>query len=135
MSKLDLCKRARPLEGQTALVTGASRGIGRGIALQLAEAGATIYITGRHPQESLQSKISDIPSLEQTAQGFIRCVCVYFYVIFLEISRRGGESVMVYCNHANSSDVKKLFEKIEKDHDSTLDILVNNAFAGAPVSN
>jgi dehydrogenase/reductase SDR family protein 1 len=59
----------RPLEGQIALVTGASRGIGRGIALQLGQAGATVYITGRQPPNSLGNTETDLPSLEQTAKG------------------------------------------------------------------
>ena len=67
----------RPLDGQIALVTGASRGIGRGIALQLGKAGATVYITGRSPTTKIDSTTttelepvpSGLPSLEQTANG------------------------------------------------------------------
>jgi shikimate 5-dehydrogenase len=57
------------LKGKVAVVTGASRGIGRGIALQLGEAGAKVYITGRDPK----NKKSDptLPSLEKTAQGMV----------------------------------------------------------------
>ena len=59
----------RPLEGQIALVTGASRGIGRGIALQLGQAGATVYVTGRAPAASYSQSDKELPSLEQTAKG------------------------------------------------------------------
>lgn len=57
------------LAGKIAVVTGASRGIGRGIALQLGKAGATVYITGRKPSASLSSHDESLPKLEQTAKG------------------------------------------------------------------
>lgn len=57
------------LAGQVALVTGASRGIGKGIALQLGKAGATVYITGRAPkqQEKALTRLLRPPSLDETA--------------------------------------------------------------------
>uniref|UniRef100_A0A914BZE3 C-CAP/cofactor C-like domain-containing protein n=1 Tax=Acrobeloides nanus TaxID=290746 RepID=A0A914BZE3_9BILA len=94
----------------------ASRGIGRGIALQLAEAGATVYITGRKPNDSDAAKERSLPSLEKTAE---------------EIENRGGKAILIYCDHSNSDDVKSLFDQIEHETDGTLDILVNNAFSGA----
>lgn len=57
------------LSGKVAIVTGASRGIGRGIALQLGAAGAKVYVTGREPKKSYATVESDMPSLERTAQG------------------------------------------------------------------
>ncbi len=93
------------LAGHVALVTGASRGVGRGIALQLGQAGATVYLTGR--------KISD---LEKTCQ---------------EVRARGAQNaIAVAMDHAKDSDVKDLFDRIKKEQDGRLDILVNNAYAG-----
>uniref|UniRef100_A0A3Q3E6S7 Dehydrogenase/reductase (SDR family) member 1 n=1 Tax=Labrus bergylta TaxID=56723 RepID=A0A3Q3E6S7_9LABR len=86
------------------VVTGASRGIGRGIALQLSEAGATVYITGR--QES---------TLKKTAE---------------EVKDRGGDCVPVICDSTKDKDVEDLFERIKQEQNGRLDILVNNAYAG-----
>lgn len=65
----------KALEGKIALVTGASRGMGRGIALQLGQAGATVYVTGRSPPASYSATNKDLPTLEQTAKGkqFLKC--------------------------------------------------------------
>ncbi|KAK1878995.1 Dehydrogenase/reductase SDR family member 1 [Dissostichus eleginoides] len=92
------------LSGWVCLVTGASRGIGRGIALQLSEAGATVYITGR--QED---------TLKQTAA---------------QVKERGGNCVPVICDSTNDKDIEDLFERIKREQNGRLDILVNNAYAG-----
>ncbi|KAK0423053.1 hypothetical protein QR680_007943 [Steinernema hermaphroditum] len=105
----------KPLSGQIALVTGASRGIGKGIAVQLGEAGATVYVTGRPPakQEGISQSLN-LPTLEQTAQ---------------EITKRGGKGIAVFCDHSDPEEVKKLFERIAKEQNGQLDILVNNAYS------
>ncbi|GMT15498.1 hypothetical protein PFISCL1PPCAC_6795 [Pristionchus fissidentatus] len=112
-----MAKSSTPsLNGKIALVTGASRGIGRGIALQLGQAGATVYITGRQPNESLQNNCEygdALPTLEKTKQ---------------DIEDRGGKAVLVYCDHSDSESVKALFERIDSEN-GVLDILVNNAFS------
>ncbi|XP_015264558.1 PREDICTED: dehydrogenase/reductase SDR family member 1 [Gekko japonicus] len=95
---------ARPLSGQVCLVTGASRGIGKGIALQLSEAGATVYITGRQPE-----------ALEKTAA---------------EVQGRGGRCVPVVCDSTREEDVAALFERLKQEQAGRLDVLVNNAFSG-----
>ncbi|XP_076983281.1 dehydrogenase/reductase SDR family member 1-like [Tamandua tetradactyla] len=95
---------APPLKGQVCVVTGASRGIGHGIALQLCEAGATVYITGRH-----------LDTLQTTAQ---------------EAQSRGGRCVPVVCDSSRESDVQSLFEQVRREQKGRLDVLVNNAYAG-----
>lgn len=95
---------AMALSGWVCLVTGASRGIGRGIALQLSEAGATVYITGR--QEG---------TLTETAA---------------EVDERGGNCVPVVCDSSKDEDIKDLFDQIKREQNGRLDILVNNAYAG-----
>jgi len=85
-------------------VTGAARGIGRGIALQLGGAGATVYITGR-----------TLANLEDCAR---------------EIKERGGKPVTVQMDHSNDSEVEKLFHRIGQEQAGRLDVLVNNAYAG-----
>ena len=93
-----------------AVVTGASRGAGKGIALALADAGATIYVTGRTAHDG----DSPLPgSLATTAK---------------QIDERGGRGVPVVCDHADDAQVEALFARVAADH-GRLDVLVNNAFA------
>ncbi|XP_061653280.1 dehydrogenase/reductase SDR family member 1 isoform X3 [Phyllopteryx taeniolatus] len=92
------------LSGWICVVTGASRGIGKGIALQLSEAGATVYITGRQEK-----------TLKETAT---------------QVSERGGKCVPVICDSTNDGDIEKLFERIKLEQSGKLDLLVNNAYAG-----
>ncbi len=99
----------RPLDGQVALVTGASRGIGKGCALELAASGAITYITGRTVEEGSAA----LPgSLASTARG---------------IEESGGACVPVACDHREDGQVAALFERIEREQ-GRLDVLVNNAF-------
>jgi dehydrogenase/reductase SDR family protein 1 len=93
--------KMKPLEGKIALVTGGTRNVGKGIAIGLGEAGATVYVTGR--------SITD-----KDVKG---------------ITSAGGKGIAVVCNHENDEDVKKVFERI-KEKEGKLDILVNNAWGG-----
>ncbi|GMT22751.1 hypothetical protein PFISCL1PPCAC_14048, partial [Pristionchus fissidentatus] len=102
------------LRGQIAIVTGASRGIGQGIALQLGEAGATVYVTGRKPAQSSGNLSNGFPTLEQTAK---------------EITDRGGKGIAAYVDHGDMKQVEEFFTKIESETGGQLDILVNNAYA------
>ncbi|MEP7289100.1 MAG: SDR family NAD(P)-dependent oxidoreductase [Chloroflexota bacterium] len=100
-----------PLSDKIAVVTGASRGVGRGIALGLGEAGATVYVTGRTVHEGTAL----LPgTIHQTAE---------------EVSHLGGKGIAMVCDHRNDTEVKTVFEQIlaEQGH---IDILVNNAWGG-----
>jgi NAD(P)-dependent dehydrogenase (short-subunit alcohol dehydrogenase family) len=98
-----------PSPGQgVAVVTGASRGAGKGIALALGEAGYTVFVTGRTRNEG------DAP-LPGTVQATAR-----------EVDARGGTGVPVICDHGDDSQVEALFAQVRDEH-GRLDILVNNA--------
>ena len=99
-----------PLAGQVAVVTGASRGIGKGCALELAVAGATVYLTGRTDEEGRGPRPG---SLATTVA---------------EIAEAGGRAVAVRCDHRNDEDVARLFSRLLAD-EGRIDVLVNNAFA------
>jgi NAD(P)-dependent dehydrogenase (short-subunit alcohol dehydrogenase family) len=94
------------LTGKVALVTGASKGIGKGIALELGFSGATVYVTARTVEQT-----DTTPGLLQTAR---------------EIDELGGHGIPVQCDHGDDAQVAALFERIGAEH-GALDILVNNA--------
>lgn len=89
-----------------AVVTGASRGLGRGIARALGSKGATVYVTGRAAEGAL----------EDAAR---------------EVTEQGGKGIAIACDHRNDDQVKSLFERVNADA-GRLDILVNNAAAVYP---
>ena len=97
------------LSGRVAVVTGASRGIGKGVALALAEQGATVYVTGR-----------TVTPGEYPLPGTIAETAA-------ECDRRGGRGVAVQVDHAQDEQVAALFDRVAAE--GRLDILVNNAFA------
>lgn len=102
-----------PLAGKVALVTGASRGIGKGIALVLAEQGARVYVTGRTVNEGdyyLPGTVGGTAA-ECDARGV----------------GSGGRGIAVACDHGDDAAVAALFERIAAEA-GRLDILVNNAF-------
>jgi NAD(P)-dependent dehydrogenase (short-subunit alcohol dehydrogenase family) len=98
------------LTGKVAVVTGASRGIGKGIALALGSEGATVYVTGR----TVTPGSHPLPgTVSETAEA---------------INGRGGKGVAVQVDHADDEQVAALFDRV-RDEVGRLDILVNNAFA------
>ncbi|MCJ2178921.1 SDR family NAD(P)-dependent oxidoreductase [Novosphingobium album (ex Hu et al. 2023)] len=101
-----------PLAGKVALVTGASRGIGKGIALVLAEQGATVYVTGRTVKEGdyyLPGTVGGTAA-ECDERG----------------KESGGKGIAVAVDHGDDEAVARLFEQIEREQ-GRLDILVNSA--------
>lgn len=101
------------LAGRVALVIGASRGVGKGVALGLGEAQATVYITGRTVQEG--AGVDGLPgTIYQTAE---------------EVERLGGRAIPVQCDHRDDAQVEALFGRVMDDH-GQLDLLVNNVWGG-----
>ncbi|AWN24286.1 short-chain dehydrogenase [Deinococcus irradiatisoli] len=103
-----------PLAGKVALVTGASRGVGRGVALGLGEAGATVYVTGR----SLDTAHPDLDflggTLSETAEA---------------VTRLGGQGIPLRCDHRDDDQTRAAVEQIRRGH-GQLDVLVNNVWGG-----
>ena len=98
------------LTGKVAVVTGASRGIGKGIALALAQEGATVYVTGR----TVTDGSYPLPgTVGETAA---------------EVNHRGGQGIAVQVDHGNDAEVAALFDQVGREQ-GRLDILVNNAFS------
>lgn len=101
------------LSGTIAIVTGASRGVGKGIALGLGEAEATVYITGRTTQEG-----AGADGLPGTIHGTAD-----------EVRQLGGQAIPVQCDHRNDTEVEALFQWV-MDEQGQIDVLVNNVWGG-----
>jgi NAD(P)-dependent dehydrogenase (short-subunit alcohol dehydrogenase family) len=98
---------AGALEGRVALVTGASKNIGKGIALEIAASGAVTYLTAR----SIEDVPGQLASLDRTVA---------------EIETLGGTAVALGCDHTDDAQVEAVFDRIRDDH-GRLDVLVNVA--------
>ena len=98
----------KALSGHVAVVTGASRGIGKGIAEGLGEAGATVYVTGRTSSAASNAQLS----IEATAAA---------------VDRLGGKGIPCLVDHRNDDEVAALFRRVREEQ-GRLDILVNNAY-------
>jgi NAD(P)-dependent dehydrogenase (short-subunit alcohol dehydrogenase family) len=101
------------LDGSVALVAGATRGAGRGTAVALGEAGATVYCTGRSTRER-RSEYDRPETIEETAEL---------------VTAAGGEGIAVAVDHLEASEVESLARRIDSDH-GRLDVLVNDIWGG-----
>jgi len=117
---------ARRLEGCVCLVTGASRGIGKGIALELGKEGATVYVTGTSTSSPTTSPTTSSSSSRYTTNEEVGGPGTIEETAH-EISQFGGKGIAVVCDHSNDEQVQKLFDQID-NNEGRLDILINNAF-------
>ncbi|HZG55619.1 SDR family oxidoreductase [Paenibacillus sp.] len=102
----------KPLEGRIAVVAGATRGAGRGIAVKLGEAGATVYVTGRTTRET-RSDVDRSETIEETAEL---------------VTAAGGHGIAVRTDHTEEAQVQALFERVEREQGGRLDLLVNDVW-------
>ena len=106
-----------PLSGRIALVAGATRGAGRGIAVELGAAGATVYVSGRTTR-SRRSDLDRPETIEDTADL---------------VTAAGGTGIAVACDHTDPGQVAALADRIRTGH-GYLDVLVNDVWGGDPLT-
>jgi len=107
----------RGLEGKVALVAGGTRGAGRGISVELGEAGATVYVTGR-TSGSGRSEMDRPETIEETAAL---------------VDEAGGRGIPVRVDHLEPEEVRALVERIDREQ-GRLDVLVNDVWGGDPLA-
>jgi NAD(P)-dependent dehydrogenase (short-subunit alcohol dehydrogenase family) len=114
----------RPLESKVALVAGATRGAGRGIAVMLGEAGATVYCTGRSSRTGRPPPASggggpfDLSRRPETIEETAELTAA-----------RGGEGIAVCVDHTDEAQVEALIARIAEER-GRLDVLVNDIWGG-----
>jgi NAD(P)-dependent dehydrogenase (short-subunit alcohol dehydrogenase family) len=106
--------QAPDLSGAVAVVTGASRGVGHGVALALGDAGATVYVTGRSTRATGATTEGLPGTIEATAEA---------------VTARGGRGIAIRCDHFDDDANDSLFARVRAES-GQLDLLVNNAWAG-----
>jgi NAD(P)-dependent dehydrogenase (short-subunit alcohol dehydrogenase family) len=107
----------KPLAAKVALVAGATRGAGRGIAVELGAAGAEVYVTGRSTRAA-RSDMDRPETIEDTAEL---------------VTAAGGHGIAVACDHSDPARVAALIARIENDR-GRLDLLVNDIWGGDPLA-
>jgi NAD(P)-dependent dehydrogenase (short-subunit alcohol dehydrogenase family) len=116
-SKPAFARRApatRSLAGRVAIVAPATRGAGRGIAIALGEAGATVYCTGRSTRAA-SSPLARPETIEETAEL---------------VTAAGGTGIAVRVDHTVESEIAALVQRIKKEQDGRIDVLVNDVWGG-----
>ncbi|UQW99515.1 SDR family oxidoreductase [Streptomyces sp. RerS4] len=108
----------RPLTGKVALVAGGTRGGGRGIAVELGAAGATVYVTGRSSAAG-RSDLDRPETIEDSAR---------------RVTAAGGLGIPVRTDHSSPEEVRALVERIAAEQDGRLDVLVNCVWGGDPLT-
>ncbi|MGW0997829.1 SDR family oxidoreductase [Streptomyces sp. NPDC002520] len=109
---------SRPLAGKVALVAGGTRGGGRGIAVELGAAGATVYVTGRSSTGG-RSDLDRPETIEETAG---------------RVTAAGGLGIPARTDHSSPDEVRALVERIAAEQDGRLDVLVNSVWGGDPLT-
>ncbi|MFJ3231232.1 SDR family oxidoreductase [Streptomyces sp. NPDC086787] len=108
----------RPLAGTVALVAGGTRGGGRGVAVELGAAGATVYVTGRSSTGGRYG-LDRPETIEQTAE---------------QVTAAGGFGIPVRTDHSSPDEVRALVDRIAAEQDGRLDVLVNSVWGGDPLT-
>lgn len=106
------------LEGQVAVVAGATRGAGRAIAVQLGASGAVVYCTGRSTRQD-RSDMNRAETIEETAEL---------------VTEAGGIGIAVQVDHTDPEQVERLFARVAREREGRLDILVNDVWGGDPLT-
>lgn len=105
----------KPLSGRVAVVAGATRGAGRGIAVELGAQGATVYCTGRSTRAGGPSEVGRAETIDETAE---------------RVTAVGGVGIPVRVDHTDPAQVAALFERVAQEQDGRLDVLVNDVWGG-----
>jgi NAD(P)-dependent dehydrogenase (short-subunit alcohol dehydrogenase family) len=108
----------KALQGKVAVVAGGTRGAGRGIAVQLGAAGATVYVTGRSVRGN-PSNLGRPETIEETSD---------------QVTAAGGLGIPVRVDHTVEEEVKALFVKVRDEQNGQLDIVVNDIWGGESLS-